>query len=54
MELRELIGFAFAVLAIALVLAGAWSAIYYSSNRAYARVLRAERRKRRERVQASA
>ena len=32
MELREVIGFAFAVLAIAPVLSGAWSAIYYSSG----------------------
>lgn len=54
MELRELIGLVFAVLAVALFVAGVWGAIHYSPNRVYARELRAERRKRRERVPASA
>lgn len=54
MELRELIGLVFAVLAVALVAVGLWGAIHYSPNRVYARELRAERRKRRERALSSA
>ena len=57
MELRELIGLTFAVLAFALLAAAVWGAIHYSPNRVYARELRAEkrkRRKRRERAPASA
>ena len=54
MELRELIGLVFAILAVALLVAAIWGAIHYSPNRVYARELRAERRKRRERAPASA
>ena len=53
MELRELIGLIFAALAFTLLVAAVWGAIHYSPNRVYARELRAERRKRRERVPVS-
>jgi hypothetical protein len=54
MESREVIGLTFAILAFALLVAAVWGAIHYSPSRVYARELRAERRKRRERAPASA
>ena len=44
MELRELVGYLFLLLALAGAVTGMWAAWYYSSSRSYARQLGRERR----------
>jgi hypothetical protein len=49
MDLRELLGFGFAIAALTMLAIGIWAASHYSSSKTYERELRIERRKRRER-----
>lgn len=49
MDLRELIGYLFALLALTGIVGGVWAAWYYSHPRVYARQLDRERREKRHR-----
>ncbi len=48
MELREIVGYLFVLLALAGTAAGVWAAWYYAPSRVYARRLSRERRELRE------
>lgn len=50
MDLRQLIGYACAALAIALAVGGIWAARYYSRGLRYARMRAKERKEARERA----
>ena len=54
MDLRQLFGFACAVLAIALAIGGIWAARYYSRGRRHARMRARERKEARERAKGKA